>query len=365
VTVIEHRPLPSDTQGAQDLFEEAHRRRRRRRQLFLGLIALLLVVGLGVLPGVITQPQSAATAFLDQMATLARRQVISLKPGQYYYTEVQTQVASGGGSLVAGGPPVSDYLSGTGETWIAADGSGRQVDTTDPTPQFFTGADRATWMAAGEPTVLPPPPGGLRTVQQFGPGRAPGVSGPIRVYDISHLPTSTAIISQSMALRHSEVVTNCSWLACYTFARVAALLRGPDFGATAARRSALFAVLAEVPGVNLLGTVTDQAGRLGTELQIVERSPVSTESYTCKNLNGPITAKGSVHVPASSVTYAMVVDPKTTTVLSTSESFSSGPMAVLPPCPGEPPAGQAPPIPPNWTLLIHSGIVDSEMGIPG
>jgi hypothetical protein len=363
-TRLDTQPTIEKDQDGQALIREA-RRRQRRRRLFLGLVALALalVVAVALLPGSRRQPPDAAARFLDQLARRAGQQVTTLKPGQYHYTEVQTQVGEMGGTFGVGGPTYLSYTSGTAQTWIARDSSGRQVDTIDPIPHFYTDADQRAWVAAEKPPV-PPPATEPPTVQAFGPHGAWQVQGPIRLYDMSRLPIDTSISSQSIALRNVGVVTNCSRLACTVFARATSLLQGPVIGATAARRSALFGLLAQVPGVKLLGTVTDRDGRVGIGFEIVEEgSPGGTFPYTCEKADGTITTKGTVRIPPSSVTYVMVVDPKTTAVLSTSERFSDGSAPVTTFCSG-PRVGQVAPTPPRWTLLLGSGIVDSETSTP-
>ena len=321
VTRVDTTPTRQSDQDAQALIREARRRQRRRRWLFLGLVTLLLVVALAVLPGITGKPPGAAAVALDQLASRAGLQDMKLRRGQYYYTEVQTPLE-------------------TGQTWVGADGSGRLVDTTHPFPYFYSARD-----------------------QHFGPRGAAQVQGPIRVHDLRSLPVSTSIGTESMAMRNIGVVTNCSELACTVFARASALLQGPDVGVTAPLRSALFGLLAQVHGVKLLGRVVDRAGRRGMGFEVVEGIPGGTGSFTCEKADGTITAKGSYHFPPSSVTYVMVVDPRTTNVLSTSERFWTGAAPVGPSCSGFP-TGQVAAIPPNWTLLVRSGIVDSETSVP-
>jgi hypothetical protein len=52
----------------------------------------------------------------------------------------------------------------------------------------------------------------------------------------------------------------------YTFILAAQILATPALGSDPALRAALYAVMANVPGIQLLGTATDHSGRRGTEI---------------------------------------------------------------------------------------------------
>jgi len=344
-----------------------------RPTLRFGVVAAVVitvaVTVLAVLPGATRQSQSAATTVLDRMATLTDRQAISVKPGEYYYTELEGQSGTSSGPLVAGGPTVTVYGAETVQTWVAPNGSGRLVTTLDPTPRFFTARDRAAWVAAGRSlrALFPVPPS---TVQLFGAGYAFTDNPIIRVFDISHLPTDTARLTQLIAegrvnvkgshqteLKGLGPVSNCQTKACIIFERVAILLQGPDIGATPARRAALFEVMAHVAGVKLLGSVADPIGRRGTGLELVQHNP--GETTTCNGVKS--------HAPASLTIEEVVIDPKTATLLSSETRHSSIVVTknesecgfkntILP-------AGTYP-ITPIWTLLLQMGVVDSESKIP-
>jgi hypothetical protein len=305
------------------------------------------------------------------MAMLTDRQDISVKPGEYYYTELEGQAGASSGPLVQGGPTVTSYEAETVQTWVAPNGSGRQVSTTDPTPRFFTAADRAAWVAAGRSLrpLFPAPPS---TVHLFGVGYAFTNNPIIRVFDVSHLPTDTAKLTKLIAQGHLEVkgsrqtelkglgpVSNCQTKACVIFERVAILLQGPDIGATPARRAALFKVMAHVPGVKLLGSVVNPIGDRGTGLELVQHEPA--ESVRCNAVK--------IQEPSLSTTEEVVIDLKTATLLSSETSYSAR-VVTRSESRGESgcgialPAGTYP-ITPNWTVLLHSGVVGSNSRVPG
>jgi hypothetical protein len=362
-----HLPGPDPSLGRSIRSHEISSKGLRHR--FGAVVAaavIAAVVVTAVVPATNRPSPSPATVVLDRMATLTSHQDVSVKPGEYYYTELGGQASVGLGSLVAGGPTVTSYQADTVQTWVAPNGSGRRVTTTDPTPRFFTAQARAAWVAAGRSLVspFPAPPS---TVQLFGAGYAFTSNPIIRVFNISHLPTDIAMLTTLIAQGRTEPqgsiqtelkglgpVSNCQTRDCVIFERVAILLQGPDIGATAARRAALFKVMAHIPGVTLLGSVADPIGRRGTGLELVQRIPAHT--VTCNNITS--------HQPASQTVEEVVIDPKTATLLSAETRYS--PMVVTK---GEAECGHQVqagvfPIPPHWTLLLRTGIVDSDATIP-
>lgn len=329
----------------------------------VGAFVVMVVVLVLVLSGAIEQPGSAAA--LTRLATLADHQPTTLGPGQYYYTMVETQTVVIG---TGGNPkPFYDYLSGTVQTWVAADGSGRQIVLTDPTPRFYTAADHAAWEADGKPPV-PVPPNQLHTVREFGPGSASDVNGPVLLYDISHLPTAVETLTQLIAQGHTGVstldqVSACLTQSCTTFERAAALLQGPDIGATPARRAALFEVLANVSGVETLGTITDRAGQSGVGFRLAERVPAQPVVITCEGSGAKETT--TLEDPAYVITHEIIVNPQTTTVLSSEQSFSS---SMLPTpvnsCAPTQPTVENERLTPSWTIVLGSSVVDSDSSVP-
>jgi hypothetical protein len=353
------------------------KRRVLRVPLAAGLAvgaAIVLVVAL--VPGT-ESPQSAAAAALTHLASQATQEPITLGPSQYLYTEVErpTNVVTTGR---ASGASYSWYLSGSVQTWVAADGSGRQVTTTDPTPRFFSSADRTLWVAAGQPP-LAIPPGQLSRTENFGPGSTSEVNTPVPLYDVSNLPTDSGALAMVLGNENQgsedlgtlpagistlDSVSACDSSSCSLFERAAALLQGPDVGETPALRAALFQVLASVPGIQLLGTTVDPTGQSGLGLQLVDHVPASTETVICEPGNAPATSVTETH-PASAATFTIVVDPQTTTVLSSGETFTPSLTAALPnPCGSSGGSSQARRLTPSWSTVLAQGIVDSETAIP-
>lgn len=382
-------------------------RSRRTMGISIGAViaaaaVFLLVVFLPASAGPFTSRASGALTRLAAQAAAAPP--TTLGAGQYAYTEVERPVLTSVGAVKAGGPPVTEYFIGTVQTWVAADGSGRQVTTTDPTPRFYTAADRAAWVAEGsQPGVILPSQ--LVSTQVFGPDAASEVNGPIPLYNVRGLPTDSAALSQLLnnenpgaqslgtlptGIKSLDFASSCTTAACTLFERAAALLEGPDIGATPSLRQALFQVLASVPGVEELGTTTDPSGRSGVELALVERQPAGTTVIECGSVapapgasggteyihfgtstqTPTITSTTTEHHPATSTTFSIVVDPVTTTLLSSEESFS--PLiqtAIAPPACASPSNTPVKAVPtelgPYWKDVVSSGISNSDTSVPG
>ncbi len=386
------RPVTIDDVKARSGRRQVSLNRPRARILTIGAvvlaaIAVVLIVSTVILPTSSPGgPTSAAATELDRLAARAAMIPSDLSAGQYAYSEFQQPTLISEGSSVPGGPNYTEYLVGTVQTWVAADGSGRRVTTTNPMPQFFTAGDRAVWVAEGSPPAVIPP-SQLTTAQTFGPGTASEVNGPLPLYDVSGLPTDPSALAEILdnenpgaqslgalptGIKSLDYVSSCSSATCSLFERAAALLQGPDVGDSPAFRQALFQVLATVPGVQLLGTTTDQSGQSGVGLAFVEHQAAGNVTDNCatqspsNSATTVITKSVTTHNPASSQTFSIVVDPQTTTLLSSERSFSPSVVTVIPnPC--GPPALQKPQtteLTPYWSDVVDSGVVNTDTAIP-
>ena len=235
---------------------------RRRIILTAGIVApiaaalaLLLVI---VIPGP-SGPKSAA-AVLEEAATEARLQNTQLAPGQYLYTQTQSayQVtlydAKGtSGEMVK---VATAQFNETDQAWTDASGTGRALQT-DGGVRFPSAADQAAWNAS------PSGPSALQQIAQFGENG--GQARPEQpLLNVSDLPTDPNVLASVIAT--GGLHTNIDLISAgpnATFERTATLLVGPTIGMTPALASALFQVLADQPGVQLLGTVTDHDGQQG------------------------------------------------------------------------------------------------------
>ena len=145
--------------------------------------------------------------------------------------------------------------------WIAADGSGRLVETRGE-PIWFGPADKAAWVAAGSPDLRGDPISDTR----FGPtppGAEPGAPQPwpgsLHYEDLDALPTDVGALR---AVIDSRAAAGGGANDYPRFTVVADLLR--ETVGTPDLRAALFRVAASLGGVELIGQATDRAGRTGT-----------------------------------------------------------------------------------------------------
>jgi hypothetical protein len=366
------------------------RRRHARRVLVLtGVGSVVLVVALiaAVLAAPSGTPGGPTRAAAAELHLLANRaaDIPSLGPGQYYYSEIERQTNEIAGSLALGGPEIHEYLNGTQQTWVNAQGYGRMVITTDPTPQFFTKTDRDAWIAAGSPPA-PVPPNELHEDVTVTPTWAGGFSA-TPLFHVGDLPTDPSALEEVLASgRFNAQLTNspmCREADCTVVAAAAALLQGPDIGATPGLRSALFSVLAHVPGVVDLGTITDKGDQTGLGLSFSHTTPAHTLSVYCATGGVPAhTNSQGVFVPtvpategpaipfqqpASTTTLELVIDPDTTSIIGTQQTVTPDMVPAANVCPGQLGYGGTPElgwVAPVWTSVVSEQVVGSDTAIP-
>jgi hypothetical protein len=357
------RPLSADEIFARAHHSDENRWRPTRRVLVPVLVAGIAVAALVVLlvypqwgPG--GGPQPAAAAELLLFASRAD-DIPSLGPGQFLYSEMQTQGIVAGSRLESG-VSVNEYLSVTDQTWINAHGYGRFVVTQHPTPQFYSQSDRIKWIKAGSPPMQGVAPGeiGVRTGEIV-----PTLDlAPTPNFNVTDLPTTTAALKRALTsdLFNTEIPTEvlqCHSSECLVVVKAAAILQGPAVGATPALRRALFQLLAHVPGVVNDGKVRDHVGATGIELSYVDRIPAHTQQFGCEHGVGLVTD----HVAASSNRFSFVVDPNTTQVLQTEQNPNPRyqPMLVNPCFPESSPRTYQFD-PPQWVSVQSEAVVASD-----
>lgn len=231
----------------------------------LGAAAALLAGAVAVVSSPAGPRRSPAAAVLDQAAAAAVHQVDQLGPGQFLFTETQSEYqttlyepAAGTGLLTE---VATAEAADTEQAWTTSSGVGRTT-WIDGTPQYPSAADQRAWADEG-PGVVPPATGGWAAAGI--PGAASGsvddVQSPI---DVSDLPVDPGSLAQVLAAGRLGTGPLALQGAGAVFERAARLLVGPTVGMTPSLASALLRVMAEQPGVQLLGTVTDHEGRIGT-----------------------------------------------------------------------------------------------------
>jgi len=258
-------------------------------------------------PGAATgHPQAATVAALYKLSRVAARQPAAGPPGpgQFQYTS-----STGVGEACAATSNLSACwkVHDKREIWIGPDGSGRLRESqTDPA--FLTAKDRENWLAMGKskPPLVGPP-----SDEKYGPG---GLSpGPT---DLSKLPTDPAQLAEMISSRKIEGGPPGP---AEDFVQVGDLLR--ETAASPELRAALFKVAAGIPGVKLLGTVTDSDGRSGTAI-----------AFPNSASNEPTALPSPV--PASSAGASDSPSPAPSDSLSPSPSDSPSPSSSASPGPG-------------------------------
>jgi hypothetical protein len=227
-------------------------------------------------------------------------------PGQFEYTDESSLNWIG----TYNGPATSYNVSYTErrQAWIGPDGSGRIVQTYS-NPHLGTAKDRAGWIAAGRPSLEVAP-----SDSTFAPGQLS--VGPS---NLNRLPADPAKLAALLAARKIEGGPKGP---AEDFVQIGDMLR--ETYVRPALRAAIFIVAERIPGVRLLGTVTDQDGRSGIGLAYVHAYP----------------AQGEI---AKSV---LIFDPKTSKMIAEESLVTyakTGKTALM-----------------SWTDYLASGVVNSE-----
>lgn len=241
---------------------------RTRRRVVVGAAvasvaaATAAVLVLALLPAPSGPTSAAAAVLLD--AAAAAGQAPPLTPGQYLYTETQTEYGlilyaptSDGGTQMT--EVATAQYATTVQGWTGSRGMTTTLVTTG-TKEYPSSADRAAWQAVAPTNASTPATGGPLPRGASGDGSPHPVPSGL---DAADLPTDPAALAT--ALRTGDYGTNAMYLngPDAVFERAATLLIGPDQGMTPALAKALFQVMAQQPGAELLGTVTDHSGQQG------------------------------------------------------------------------------------------------------
>ena len=222
-----------------------------------GIVLVTALVGLPAIRG--EETASAASVALRHAAEVAREQPPPppLQPGQFAYTKsvnaylsttVETNAASAYSVLV---PHVR-------EIWLAPDGTGWLRETSGE-PTFLSARDRERWIAAGRPSV-----GDETTELRLENADASGYASSAPMDSLGAPMVSLTLPTDPDVLyRHLErkAAGHGSGLHEQMFTLVGDALR--ETSATPAQRAALYEVAARIPGVELVGPVSDRAGRAG------------------------------------------------------------------------------------------------------
>jgi hypothetical protein len=277
-----------------DLDARRKARQARRRRLLPAGAAIAAVLATALVaqlvlhdPTPVTQDQDAVLATAEPAAVkvlttaaaaAARAPEPALGPGKYWY--VRERGTSIGGNEDQFGTPKSFHYRTPydNETWWAPDGVLRTRQSFGR-PRFLSPADRDVWVANGRPEL----PGPSVHIDEEGPGISDRSDGwlPMTYEQIIKLPTDPAQLSDVLSERlyAGQPVASCP------------VPLGPDgrcphrpvtdldrYGAIvfllthyplpAQLRSALYQALTRLDGIELIGEVTDLAGRRGVGVTI-------------------------------------------------------------------------------------------------
>ncbi len=198
--------------------------------------SLVVVAGAGVIGG--GDETASAAPVLRQAAAVARaRDVPTAGPGEFVYTRSETAYTSTW--VLRPDLSFTVLVPRVRETWLGAKG-GRLVERSG-TPRFLSERDRRAWIEAGRPSLAEP----ARTTTL-------AAAQPLA------LPADADQLYERLeneARGHSEGTH------AQMFTLVGDALR--ETNASASQRAALYEVAARLPGVELVGEVTDPAGRPG------------------------------------------------------------------------------------------------------
>jgi hypothetical protein len=239
---------PSGTGGAPTPISERDRRPppRRRYAVLVGIaaaIAFIAIVLQVVLPSGSGGPPVSAASELQRLADLAAT-IQPVVPGTgFLYTDVES-VGIGSGEDVTSGLSWDLLVRERLQTWVSADGSGRQVTTVDRVG-FVSPADRTRWIRSGRP-ALP-----TSAVERYGPkGQA--------LFDVASLPSDPNQLRRAI---HAGRVIEEAPGPLGIFTGIGDLLAQPNTPPDV--RRGLLELAAETPGITLDPAITDPLGRPG------------------------------------------------------------------------------------------------------
>jgi hypothetical protein len=231
----------------------------------------------------------AAAGLLHRVALRAAQQPPQPAPGPGEFLYTRSESFSTSLYVVGDGTTFLFKAPNIRESWIGPDGSGRILNTPGAVT-FPTQPDRAAWISAGAPS-LEWVVDGDDEFDRFDPGD-------LTFGDYADLPTDPEALLELIEKREVVGGPAGDW---ETFVIIGDLLR--ETYATPKARAALYHVAAELPGVELVGRVTDPAGRPG--MAVAYTNPSSDARSRYELIFDPVTAEllseGEVLVADSTV----------------------------------------------------------------
>jgi hypothetical protein len=230
-------------------------RRRWAVATAAGVVAAALVFLLPVLvPGEPRGAQAEAAEVLNRAAAVAARQAAPAvpPPGTYRYTRSEGAYLGVWGDA----PMFSVLLPRTREFWQGTDGTGR-LRTRFGEAVFLGERDRARWEAAGRPDL-----GANQTSDHRFDGSP---RNRLHHQDVNSLPTDPGKLFGVLQAR-AEVGDPSNPVDFRMLEEVAEILR--ETVAPPELRAAAYRVAGRIPGIELVGEVTDPVGRRGVAVAI-------------------------------------------------------------------------------------------------
>ena len=219
---------------------------RRRHAVLLGIAAAMAFIAIVlqvVLPSGSGGPAVSAASELRRLADLAAT-IQPVRPGTgFLYTDVESE-GIGSGEDVTSGLSWDFFVRERLQTWVSADGAGRQV-TTVSRVDFASPADRTRWVRAGRPP-LP-----TSRFERYGPGG-------LAIFHVASLPSDPKELRKAI---HAGHVIEEPPGPLGIFTGIGDLLAQPNTPPDV--RRGLLELAAEIPGITLEPGITDPLGRPG------------------------------------------------------------------------------------------------------
>jgi hypothetical protein len=240
------------TQGVRS--REGRRRVRTVAAVGAGVVAagLAAAVTLALLPGAPAAKREPAAVLLADIAAIASRQhPSSLRPGQYLYSE---RVVTSSFGVGRPGPHPYARCTLVEQVWLTRDAMARSQVTP------VTGAPRACTPIAREQTARFAPGSVLGKVE-YGAGHS----------FVEGLPRNPQLAARVLRRRYERAPAGSRLI---LVGQIGTLL---EESLSPPLRSALYDLLASLPGISDLGAVTDQFGRHGIAFGVSFVPPFRTE----------------------------------------------------------------------------------------
>jgi hypothetical protein len=336
ITKILEAPIPEYTIDAKSLRPQATRPRVRLRLVIVATSVAAVTAVSVLLSGVFAPSVSSAAIFLGKVTAIADRQPLipSLSAGQYYFERnvstynqmCQLQKESTGSSILQSGEyfpnePLVNYVSTQiRQSWAQNDNAGG-VQVTPTGGSWPSAAAKTQWVSLGSPSLstcvppsipfqtIPAASAAYPTLPDSGVGYLPKDPSALatllsegRVDDIGNLLIKGFCSTQSPCSTASQfdVATN--------------LLSQPE--GPSLLGPVLYQILAKLPGVVEIGSVTDALGRTGTAIE----DPTTGDVFVIDPSNGTLLEQETL------TTSANAGGPRTPGSLLYSETY--GPLQI-------------------------------------